>query len=110
MILFKNSNIRAQAGGNGFADRAARGARFLDERAPGWESQINLDTLNIARSDNCALGQVYGSYGVGVQATGTAARVHDLGFMTAGSIDEEYRLLTEAWKKEVQDRRALVSV
>ena len=114
MYLFKNSNIRAQAGGDPHAQRAAAGARFLDERNPGWENRINTETLSIASGSNCALGQVYGSYSRGLEATGTATQSASLGFAAFGghgiTVDEEYRLLTEAWRKEVQDRRSLVAV
>lgn len=110
MHLFKNSNIRAQAGGDSYAQRAAAGARFLDERTPGWESRINTATLNIASGNQCALGQVYGSYSEGLARTGAAPQSMSLGFSSTGNLDREYRLLTEAWRKEVQDRRSLVAV
>jgi len=110
MYLFRNSNIRAQAGGDPIAQRAAAGARFLDQRTPGWENRINTETLNIASGNNCALGQVYGSYGVGLSLTGAAPQSMSLGFSSTGNIDREYELLTQAWRKEVQDRRSLVAV
>lgn len=111
MYLYKNSSIRAQAGGNDAASRAARGAAHLDSVNPGWHYRINTDTLNIATGGNCALGQVYGSYGNGVTVAGVAGRSGDLGMVAiTANIDAEYRALTEAWVKEVESRRALVTV
>jgi len=111
MILFKNSNIRAQAGGGSdAASRAARGAAHLDGVQPGWQNQINTNTLNIAHSHRCALGQVYGTYGAGLSQAHVGARAADLGMvaMTA-NIDAEYRALTEAWVQEVEKRRVLAT-
>lgn len=36
----------------------ARGAELLDEKLPGWADQIDLDSLNMAVSCNCVLGQL----------------------------------------------------
>jgi hypothetical protein len=41
---------------------------MLDERKPGWWEKVNPLTLNIGSSDNCVLGQLYGSYWPGRQA------------------------------------------
>lgn len=38
--------------------RVTAGARFLDIVSPGWEKLINLKVLDIARGDNCVLGQL----------------------------------------------------
>jgi hypothetical protein len=39
--------------------RVKRGAALLDERIPGWDQRIDLDTLRIADSGQCVLGQLY---------------------------------------------------
>lgn len=41
-----------------YARAAHRGARWLDERMPGWEHQINIGTLDLGDSDLCVLGQL----------------------------------------------------
>ena len=38
------------------------GAALLDDKRPGWESEIKLDKLNLRDSRSCILGQLYGSY------------------------------------------------
>ena len=39
--------------------RARRGARFLDEVAPGWENRIDLETLSLNDGMQCVCGQVF---------------------------------------------------
>lgn len=39
--------------------RVKSGARWLDENFPGWESRIDLDTLELKNSFNCICGQVF---------------------------------------------------
>lgn len=45
------------------AERVARGAAFLDEVAPGWESKVDLGTLRLSNSVDCICGQVWGGKG-----------------------------------------------
>jgi hypothetical protein len=88
------------------ANRAAAGASFLDQQSPGWHRQMDTGSLNIARSDRCALGQLYGSYHRGLQVTGTASRSAELGFAASGSTGnpDEYTRLTQAWVREIESR------
>ena len=61
------------------AERVAAGAAFLDEHDPEWwregvERAIDLDTLELARMDNCVLGQrcpvtVLAAYVLGTENT-----------------------------------------
>lgn len=39
-----------------------RGVALLDAYVPGWETQLNLDDLNMSSGDYCVLGQMYGDY------------------------------------------------
>lgn len=39
--------------------RVKAGARWLDECFPGWESRINLKTLELSNSSSCICGQVF---------------------------------------------------
>ena len=41
------------------ADRAATGAKWLDEVKPGWAALIDKDTLDILDARRCILGQVF---------------------------------------------------
>lgn len=43
-----------------YAARVAKGAALLDEKKPGWEHQINLDTLNISSGTTCVTAQLSG--------------------------------------------------
>lgn len=37
---------------------AAKGAALLDEKAPGWDAHIDLDTLDLNRFTTCIIGQL----------------------------------------------------
>jgi hypothetical protein len=50
--------------------RVHRGAALLDEKFPGWESSVNVSTLNLESSCNCVLGQKFGDFVVGSQKIG----------------------------------------
>ncbi len=39
--------------------RVERGARFLDEVAPGWEDRIDLETLDLVSGYHCICGQLW---------------------------------------------------
>lgn len=43
-------------------ERVHDGAAVLDDYAPGWRGEIDLETLDIELSTSCVLGQVFGSY------------------------------------------------
>jgi len=88
--------------------RARAGARLLDKRAPGWVDRIDSRRLNIHSYHNCALGQTYGSFGIGMAVLNLdAVTATKYGF---ADIDDEYAALTEAWKVEVYDRKRKVVV
>jgi len=42
-----------------FEQQIAKGASLLDEKWPGWENVISLDTLDIGSSCDCVIGQLY---------------------------------------------------
>jgi hypothetical protein len=52
---------------NDIPTRVAKGVALLDEKAPGWVGFINLADFSISTTDNCVLGQVYGSYDEGME-------------------------------------------
>lgn len=39
-----------------------RGVKFLDFFCPGWKDKINVNSIDIASTDRCILGQLFGSY------------------------------------------------
>ena len=39
--------------------RVEKGTALLDEKLPGWESNIDLDRLQLADVDQCVLGQLF---------------------------------------------------
>ena len=102
------------------ADRAARGAAFLDGADPGWARRVNPARLSLADGEACVLGQLHGDYRLGLgrarvtdlsSAPGAgrllyAASPVDLGFQAAGALGSaeealDYAALTRAWRVEV---------
>lgn len=46
---------------SGINKRVARGVRYLDGKAPGWESKITRP-LDLGHNQNCVIGQVFGDF------------------------------------------------
>lgn len=98
------------------AERAAKGAAFLDEKEPEWFEAIDLDRLDMAegyysRRDTTACGCVLaqtdpsGSYEVHLNRLGMiTAEAIPLGF-DALAFEDPYDALTEAWTAEIKARR-----
>lgn len=113
------------------AERVKAGAEFLDKRIPGWRAKVNLEDLSINSACNCVLGQVWPLDDIDhcLSRTGYNAAKRDTGidgygaarlgfnmlnlYSTGGyilspvhqdrnALEEEVRLLEEAWKAEVQ--------
>src|SRR6266566_2604542 len=86
------------------------GSQLLDKIEPGWASKINLSSLSLPTQCNCILGQIYGSYGKGLE------KVHlyygsDHGFSTKitnqdtiESRAKQYFILQEMWVHEILKR------
>jgi hypothetical protein len=49
-------------------DYVQAGAQVLTDYDPDWSRRINLDTLNIHDPVNCVIGQVLGSFYMGINA------------------------------------------
>jgi hypothetical protein len=95
--------------------RVGRGAELLDRRIPAWAWEIDVKRLNLAYTEECILGQVYGHYEDGC---------HDLGITTGrqscrhgfvGSLIGrfirplcrlEYTCLQDAWVAAIRERTA----
>lgn len=95
---------------------ARRGAQFLDEVHPGWDSEIDLVGLQLISSEFCVLGQLFddaaASHETGfdwavanfiqIQLDGPGA----LGFDVDGEISSNtYEELDDAWSTLIHDRR-----
>lgn len=103
----------------------ARGVELLDETVPGWDSRIDVETLNIASPVKCVLGQLFGGYGDGLRAlSGPMTRADVVGirygFMPRSSVItsvddgwpaalaswyEEAERLTQEWRTVIQGRQ-----
>lgn len=100
--------------------RVRRGAAYLDEVAPGWSDHLNLFRLDLAHGDACVLGQLHGSYSIGLGRSGifsvsSAPRASfspvDLGFHCVQGVcealqEQDYEYLNQAWHEEVEKRTA----
>lgn len=92
-------------------ERAAEGAKFMDEARSGWYKEVDLETLHLGWGDCCILGQLFGDYEEGLielNLTGPWSETTSrrLGFLVGGYNDTSlgYQKLTEAWKKEIKAR------
>jgi len=95
--------------------RVQRGAKWLDEKRPGWAKEIDLEKLNYTMGDRCILGQLYANGGHWFSAVKNAFDVTDAtgdklaqkyGFM---AMDHEIGLsanqkLQELWVLEIEQR------
>lgn len=52
------------------ADRVSNGMRWLDENFPGWESRIDLKTLDLSDEYECICGQVFEKNGKRIYQSG----------------------------------------
>lgn len=51
-------------------EAVARGVALLDDRRPGWAFDMSVEKLDMADSEWCVLGQLYGSYHSGLERLG----------------------------------------
>jgi len=98
------------------AERAERGAAYLDVREPGWWQRIDLGELDLQSPCNCVLGQLHARrpdeelhYLGALRQFGLPDDPGDdmdagLGFYTDD--DQEWPLLNEAWRELIEARRA----
>ncbi len=80
-------------------ERAARGAAVLERAKPGSVAQLDVDTLDIARSNNCALGQIYGGYGEGLTIVGRLMDTSITSYGFNGINADDNAELTKSWKR-----------
>lgn len=91
-------------------ERVRAGMALLDERVPGWEQRIDLDTLHLGDCTTCVMGHVFGSFNAGLRKLGPPiysssawSTSRDFGF--SGPM-EHYGALTRAWKRAIRARLA----
>jgi hypothetical protein len=93
---------------------AQRGARLLDEHGPhDWANRVNLRTLDQGSAEWCVMAQVLGGYEPGWVTRHTGFDwIEGLlsqvwyGFSLTDNGEYLYPVLTEAWKTEIEKRRA----
>ena len=102
----------------GARGRVARGAAYLDEMDPGWAERIDVWSLDLAHGNTCILGQLHGSFPLGLGRAGlfslsSAPRAGfspvDLGFHCVQGVcealqEQDYEYLNEAWHAEIEAR------
>lgn len=83
-------------------ERVRAGARFLDQEDPDWGMKVDPSRLFMESNFRCVLGQVFGSYGMGlVRFDLTEMQAAELGFTALTRTD--FPLLAEALKKLLQE-------
>jgi hypothetical protein len=60
LLMYRTAHVAHKAPVSEKAVRAVQaGAEYLDTVMPGWEAKIDLDSLALASSTRCVLGQLY---------------------------------------------------
>lgn len=83
--------------------KVSAGVAFLDVVRPGWYKEINTKELDLAESNVCMLGEIYGSYLDGKSELGLqSTSAESLGFyIDAASGKGMYDYLTKSWKQRI---------
>jgi len=91
-----------------------KGMALLDEKQPGWMHFINLASLDLGNSVSCVLGQIYGTYGEGLDHVfGSDSDVFDVQYQDHGFVlhedgmggietGVEYDHLTSVWHDQIE--------
>jgi len=94
----------------------ADGARYLDLNAPGWFRSIDLNRLNMSNPCCCVVGQLFGSFAVGLEQLDVDSTEDEdvaLGFDRPDPLYLDYSnnlaALTPIWKREIEARLAATS-
>lgn len=80
--------------------KVRRAARMLDRQCPGWAETVDLDKLRMPSPKYCVLGQLYGTYELGLSVEGLGLRraLRHVKAFRSGVSEEE-------WAIEVSRRR-----
>lgn len=88
-----------------------RAAALLDKARPGWENEIDTETVDLLSSKDCVLGQVYGDFSTGVvdiSNHGYVSRGWETPFSGPDADGRQMRIT--AWLVEIHQRRAVSAV
>ena len=92
--------------------QVAKGAKFLDEKSPGWAEKINTKKLAMVSNTHCILGQLGKAQGYKGSAPAfefgedlglTESKFISYGFEADGSEDAD-KTHAELWKAEIEKR------
>ncbi|MBX4198906.1 hypothetical protein KW800_01355 [Candidatus Parcubacteria bacterium] len=94
--------------------RVRYGAKQLDRFQPGWVGRVDVDKLDVSDRERCVAGQLVGDFSRNYDQLDISNNPIATGMFVEGPLDSpvvrsEYRLLTEAWKREIAVRRARMS-
>lgn len=82
--------------------KVADAAKFLDEKAQGWANKIDLKRLNMGSPCDCVLGQMYGSYPMGIYQLGVLGSECFGGHLSPASAIES--TIQKEWIQEINAR------
>ena len=97
-------------------ERAARGAKLLDEKLPRWSDKIDREKLSMKCGLSCILGQCYAGYEAGLYELGfDNNRSEDGDAVQNGFVlndvtereDHEWSKLKEIWISLIEERQAV---
>lgn len=99
------------------AERVQAGAALLDEKRPGWDQEIDLDTLALESECLCVLGQLFGKFAYGLDVlklprsyVAPGSEIVPYGFDLSRDMDRDlYPSLNDAWKALITARREAAS-
>lgn len=92
-----------------YAARVAKGVALLDEKRPGWEREIDLDTLDIENGTSCVTAQLSGTsaWYDGMYALDLTMRTYtEHGFRVDDGDQDDYATLNILWKALITTRLA----
>jgi hypothetical protein len=98
------------------AARVARGAALLDEKRPGWEREIEIESIRMIDPCFCVLGQLYETYwdalepflGCSDKFVGNVIAT-ERGFNADHDSGIGYLALQEEWVRVIKDRQEQVT-
>lgn len=100
--------------------RAARGAKLLDKKIPGWQYSVSIARLDMSSVNNCVLAQVHDFgyifaleylFGADGKAKGSIRNGFDCSAKKYSRSESfaYFSYLTEAWASEIRNRRACLT-
>lgn len=84
---------------------AHRGAKLLDEHAPGWADLIADDVLDMCDPSVCIVGQVFGDYNDGLKTLDASGGGVPESFGFQDNENASFTALQQEWIKEINERR-----